>query len=120
VNGRIPPELIQKVVRANFAEMRRCYEAGLARTPTLRGKITTKFVIARDGTVSSADDVHDTTPLAMEFPPEFQLPDPASEPRFPDPAVVACVVARFKALTFPEPEGGIVTVVYPIIFAPGD
>jgi hypothetical protein len=39
--------------------------------------------------------------------------------QLPDASVVACVVRAFDNLAFPEPEGGgIVTVVYRIIFAP--
>ena len=34
--------------------------------------------------------------------------------------VVQCVVRGFGNLSFPQPEGGIVTVVYPIMFSPGD
>lgn len=37
----------------------------------------------------------------------------------PDLEVRACVVEAFKALSFPKPEGGIVTVIYPIMLAPG-
>jgi hypothetical protein len=37
-----------------------------------------------------------------------------------DNAVVACVVRGFGTIRFPAPEGGIVTVVYPIIFNPAD
>ncbi len=100
-NGRIPPEEIQKVVRADFAAMKRCYEAGLGRNPNLTGRISTKFVIDLEGHVASAEPFE-------------------SGPAFPDADVVACVVARFATLTFPKPEGGIVTVVYPIVFNPGD
>ena len=32
----------------------------------------------------------------------------------------SCVVRGFYGLSFPQPEGGIVTVVYPIMFNPGD
>jgi hypothetical protein len=38
----------------------------------------------------------------------------------PDQSVVQCVVRGFGNLSFPQPEGGMVTVVYPIIFNPGD
>ena len=38
----------------------------------------------------------------------------------PDQGVISCVVRGFGNLSFPQPEGGIVTVVYPIIFNPGD
>lgn len=119
--GRLPPAVIQKVVRDNFGVMRRCYEEGLGRDPTLKGRIVTKFVIDRDGTVSSAADVHDA-PLGAVAPKrlvEEERKD-ADTPKFPDPTVTACVAARFKELRFPPPQGGIITVVYPIIFEPGE
>jgi hypothetical protein len=37
----------------------------------------------------------------------------------PDPAVTACVTSAFRGLSFPAPENGIVTVIYPIVFTPG-
>jgi hypothetical protein len=99
VNGRLAPEVIQKVVRANFDPLRKCYEAGLGRNPKLQGRVAVKFVIDLDGHVASAED--------------FQSD-------IPDRVVIQCVVAEYGKLTFPKPEGGIVTVVYPIIFNPGD
>jgi len=33
--------------------------------------------------------------------------------------VAVCVVTAFYGLEFPEPDGGIVTVVYPIMLSPG-
>lgn len=88
--------------------------AGLARNPKLGGKISTKFVIELDGHVSTAVEIHDAPPPnEME---KLVMPGP----RFPDKAVADCVVAKFAALTFPKPEGGIVTVVYPIVFSPED
>jgi hypothetical protein len=33
---------------------------------------------------------------------------------------VQCVIRAYYGLSFPQPEGGIVTVVYPIMFSPGD
>jgi len=103
--GRLAPEVIQKVVRADFKEMQRCYEKALGRNPELKGKITTLFVIDRDGAVAAAEETEgDGTP-----------------PRLQDPNVTACVVARFKALRFPPPEGGgVVKVQYPIVFKPAD
>jgi hypothetical protein len=32
---------------------------------------------------------------------------------------VSCVISAYYGLSFPQPEGGIVTVVYPIMFSPG-
>jgi hypothetical protein len=40
-------------------------------------------------------------------------------PVMPDAQVRACVVKGFEKLVFPPPEGGIVTVTYPIMFSPG-
>ena len=99
VNGRLPPEVIQRIVRQNFGRFRLCYEAGLRNNPTLQGRVAVKFVIDRKGAVAlTADGGSD----------------------IPDGGVVSCVVRGFGNLSFPEPEGGMVTVVYPIMFAPGD
>ncbi|MBN2195547.1 MAG: hypothetical protein JW751_22195 [Polyangiaceae bacterium] len=37
----------------------------------------------------------------------------------PDGNTVSCVVSSFASPSFPAPENGVVTVVYPIAFAPG-
>jgi hypothetical protein len=99
VNGRLPPEVIQRIVRQNFGRFRLCYENGLKGNPTLSGRVSVKFVIDRSGAVSTASD---------------------GGSELPDQGVIGCVVRGFGNLSFPQPEGGIVTVVYPIIFSPGD
>src|ERR1019366_1238265 len=99
VNGRLPPEVIQRIVRQNFGRFRLCYENGMRANPNLQGRVSVKFVIDRSGAVSmTADGGSD----------------------LPDQGVVQCVVRGFGNLSFPQPEGGMVTVVYPIIFNPGD
>jgi hypothetical protein len=99
VNGRLPPEVIQRIVRQNFGRFRLCYENGMRNNPNLQGRVTVKFVIDRSGAVAmTADGGSD----------------------IPDSAVVQCVVRGFGNLSFPQPEGGMVTVVYPIIFNPGE
>jgi beta-lactamase regulating signal transducer with metallopeptidase domain len=97
--GALAPEAIQKVVRQSFGTYRQCYERGQTANPRLEGRVTVSFVIARDGSVRGAAD-HGST-LA-------------------DADVVACVVRGFSALAFPPPDGGEVSVIYPIAFAPGD
>ncbi len=94
-SGRLPPVLIQAIVRQNFTSIRSCYEAGLARDANLRGRVNVRFVIGRDGKVSHI--THGDSKLS-------------------DERVVECTVRAFQALEFPPPERGIVTVVYPIIF----
>ena len=99
VNGRLPQEVIQRIVRQNFGRFRLCYENGLRTNPNLQGRVAVKFVIDRSGAVSTASD---------------------GGSDLPDQGVVSCVVRGFGNLSFPQPEGGIVTVVYPVIFSPGD
>jgi len=97
VGGRLPPEVVQRIVRQNFGRFRFCYERGLAQNPSLEGRVAVRFVIDRSGAVSTA----------------------AAEPGgMPDPSVASCVAQGFLGLSFPPPEGGIVTVSYPIMFAP--
>jgi hypothetical protein len=98
VSGRLPPEVIQRIVRQNYGRFRMCYEQGLARNPNLEGRVSVRFVIGRDGSVSN-------------------VANGGSD--LPDNGVVQCVVRAYYGLSFPQPEGGIVTVVYPIMFAPG-
>ena len=99
VTGKLPPELIQRLVRQNFGRFRLCYEKGLAKNVNLGGRVTVKFTIDTTGGVS-------------------HVVDGGSD--LPDKDVVACVVQAFSNLSFPQPEGGgTVAVAYPIIFAPG-
>ena len=98
-HGRLAPEAIQAVVRRDFGRFRTCYEKALPRNKTLAGTVTVSFVINPDGSVRDASDNAST--LA-------------------DPHVVQCVVEGFGRLMFPPPQGGFVTVVYPVVFSPGD
>jgi hypothetical protein len=98
VSGRLPPELIQSVVRKAYGRFRTCFEQGLARDPKLEGRVKVRFVIELDGTVSHA--ANGGSDLS-------------------DPEVIKCVISQFFKLEFPPPEGGIVTVVYPIMLSPG-
>jgi hypothetical protein len=98
LSGRLPPEVIQRIVRQNYGRFRMCYERGLQRNPNLEGRVSVRFVIDRSGKVSHASN---------------------GGSDLPDSGVVSCVVRSYYGLSFPQPEGGIVTVTYPIIFQPG-
>lgn len=98
VNGRIAAEVIQRIVRQNFGRFRSCYESGLRNNPSLAGRVVTRFAIDRSGAVTQAFD--GGSDLA-------------------DKSVVSCVNRAFYGLSFPEHEGGIVTIVYPLMFTPG-
>lgn len=99
VNGRLPPEVIQRIVRQNYGRFRLCYENGLRTNPNLQGRVAVRFVIGRDGAVSNVSN---------------------GGSDLPDASVIQCVIRAYYGLSFPQPEGGIVTVVYPIMFSPGD
>lgn len=99
VNGRLPPEVIQRIVRQNFGRFRLCYENGLRNNPNLQGRVGVRFLIGRDGAVTNVSN---------------------GGSDMPDGGVVSCVVRAFSGLSFPQPEAGIVSVVYPIMFSPGD
>ncbi len=94
VTGRLPPEVVQRIVRQNFGRFRACYEDGLVRNPSLAGRIDVKFVIDGAGAVASA-----------------------AARGFADESVSRCVARAYEAMSFPQPEGGIVTVVYPLVFS---
>ncbi|XYI02387.1 AgmX/PglI C-terminal domain-containing protein [Sorangium sp. So ce1128] len=96
MSGRLPPEAVQRIVRQNFGRFRACYESGLARNPALEGRVSTQFVIGRDGSVMSATDAGSD---------------------LPDATVRSCVQRAFMGISFPQPEGGIVMVTYPIVFS---
>jgi hypothetical protein len=98
VSGHLAPELIQRVVRQNFGRFRNCYEMGLRTNPNLTGRVTTRFIIDREGSVSTASN---------------------GGSDLPDSKVVSCVVSAFYGVTFPAPQTGVVSVAYPIMFTPG-
>ncbi|HMA95805.1 MAG TPA: AgmX/PglI C-terminal domain-containing protein, partial [Polyangiaceae bacterium] len=98
VSGRLPAEVIQRIVRQNYGRFRMCYEQGLARNPNLEGRVQVRFVIDREGLVSNVQN---------------------GGSDLPDSGVTGCVMSAYYGLSFPQPEGGIVTVTYPIMFQPG-
>lgn len=97
ISGRLPAEVIRRVVRQNHARFRHCYEQGLLTNPSLSGRVGVRFVIGADGAVANVANVGSD---------------------LPDPRVLGCVTRAFYDIGFPKPEGGIVTVVYPIVFQP--
>ncbi len=95
VSGRLAPSRIQAVVRGQFGRLRLCYENALRKDPTLQGKVTVRFAIGRDGKVMKASATGDIA----------------------NPDVISCVGRAFEGMTFPKPDGGIVTVSYPVVFS---
>ena len=96
VLGALDKSLIDRVVKSHLAQIRYCYQRELAKNPKLFGKIVVKFIIAKDGTVSSATTQSST---------------------MNNPVCESCITSRFLRMRFPAPKGGgIVTVSYPFVF----
>lgn len=97
--GALDKSLIDAVIKRNMNQIRYCYQRELTKNPALGGKITVKFVIAKDGSVTKADIKQSSMGSA---------------------SVEGCIASRFLKFQFPEPKGGgIVIVSYPFIFQPG-
>jgi hypothetical protein len=96
-SGRLAKEVIRRVVRRNMGQVKYCYESGLTKNPSLAGTVKVRFTIGTDGTVSSTRDAGSS---------------------LPDADVKACVLRAFSRMTFPQPQGGVVEVTYPVVLKP--
>ena len=100
VQGDLPREVVERVVRRHFPRFRACYARGLAQNPKLAGKVTTRLTIDPSGAVSKAEDAGST---------------------IADAAVRQCIQRGFSALQFPAPASGKpVSATYPLVLAPPD
>lgn len=99
VSGHLAPKVIIGVVREANGLFRTCYKQALDRNIKLEGRIKTRFVIGLDGAVTNAAD---------------------GGSDLPDAEAVQCVLAQFFKIKFPAPDGGIVTVLYPMMFSPAE
>jgi TonB family protein len=98
VMGSLDKELIRQVIKRNIGQIRYCYESQLSRYPKLNGKVSVKFIITAQGTVSSSNVAQATTNNAE---------------------LETCVAGRVHTWQFPKPKGGgVVVVTYPFLFKP--
>jgi hypothetical protein len=98
VQGGLDREVIRRVILSHRAQIRYCYEKQLSVTPDLAGKVLVEFVIAGDGSVTTARPTEQT---------------------LSDAEVGRCIVSKVKTWTFPKPKGnGVVVVTYPFLFKP--
>src|ERR1017187_6252618 len=100
VTGGLASEVIQRIVRQNFGRFRLCYETRRQKDAKLGGAVVTRFTIDAKGAVSKAE------------------PDPCTT--MPDADVTSCVVRGISALKFPPSDGGDTSVVFPVLFSPGE
>ena len=98
VSGYLSAEQINRVVRANQAALRYCYESEVQRQRGLRGKVVVQWRVDKAGAVPSARVASST---------------------LNDPRVEGCIVRQVRKWRFPQPDGGEVSVMYPFIFGVG-
>ena len=89
VTGRLPPEVVRRIVRLNTPRLRHCYDTARKSDPTLAGTVQVKFAIGPSGDVTSASVGGGT---------------------LTNPSAVSCIATVFKGLSFPQPESGSVLV----------
>ncbi len=96
--GTMDPERVVAAIRARIQTIQACYEAGLARNPTLAGRIVLQLTIRESGRVDEPRVTEDS---------------------LGDPAVIECAAGVLREMTFdPPPRGGPVVFAYPFVFAP--
>jgi outer membrane biosynthesis protein TonB len=98
VSGYLSAEQINRVVRANQAALRYCYETEVQRQRGLRGKVVIQWRVDRAGAVPTARVASSTLHNA---------------------GVEGCIVRQVRKWHFPKPDGGEVAVMYPFIFGVG-
>lgn len=97
ISGRLPREVVTRIMRQNLGRLRLCYAEGLARDPAITGRLSVRLLVDRDGVLTGISNGGSDVP---------------------DGAVTTCVMNTFVGLSFPVPEAGIVVVTQPIVFSP--
>jgi TonB family protein len=96
VVGGLSRDVIDRIIRRHYNEVKYCYEKELTKDRGLYGKVTVVFVI--DGTGKVADALIRQSTMGSE-------------------AVEGCIASHVRRWAFPAPEGGgTVQVTYPYVF----
>jgi hypothetical protein len=98
--GRMSAAGLQRALRSGDAAIKRCADAGLRRSPSLSGALRIRFVVAKDGSVTSAVDANAGDP----DPLDWGTATDAAPLR--DATTIACMLGAFQKIAFPKPKGG--------------
>lgn len=98
VRGFLSKEQIDRVVRANQAAIKYCFEAEMQHQPKLEGAVHMNWRIDLSGRVSSVRVAKSTLGNAR---------------------VEGCMARQIKRWVFPKPDGGVVDVTYPFLLRGG-
>lgn len=109
--GRMDPAYIQEVIRGEFFPMaKKCYEELVTRKKDAKGRVEMSFTIVADE--KHGGIIEDIEAIEASASRDGGLADEK---------MTTCMRESMSTLAFrPPAHGGVVTVVYPIEFAPGD
>lgn len=93
--ARLSQSAVRQIVSTSYDELQGCYGQALTRNHSASGKVTFEFVIGQNGAVSEAW---------------------ARGSTLYDCEAIECMLSQFRGLTFPEPVGRSVRVIYPIAY----
>jgi hypothetical protein len=93
--ARLSQTVVRQIVSTSYDELQNCYGQALARNHSATGKVTFEFVIGQNGAVSEAW---------------------ARDATLYDCPAIECMLTQFRGLSFPEPVGRSVRVIYPISY----
>ncbi len=98
-SGNLDPRLVHAAIEARMPRVRSCYKTALRRDTSLRANLRVRFTVDENGRGSRVEDAGSHTR---------------------DKELTTCIHAEFASMRFPRPEGGVITIVYPILIGPGD
>ncbi len=97
VSGGMDKDIVRRIVRAHINEVRYCYNQGLARDPSLGGRVSIQFTIGPTGKV----------PVAV-----------VAETTLRDKDFANCIAKAVKRWKFPKPSASTVQVTSPFVLSP--
>jgi TonB family protein len=98
-SAEVKPRDLARFIQSRKASIQRCYENGLKRDPSLKGKVMVRFELTPQGRASNVE-VEESTLRSDE--------------------VINCIKTTMRAWTFPFKPSDDVPVSYPFIFSPGE
>ncbi|MBN8228316.1 AgmX/PglI C-terminal domain-containing protein [Corallococcus macrosporus] len=98
-SSEVKPKDLARFIQSRKASIQRCYENGLKRDPSLKGKVMVRFELTPQGRASNVE-VEESTLRSDE--------------------VINCIKTTMRAWTFPFKPSDDVPVSYPFIFSPGE
>ncbi|WP_223643848.1 AgmX/PglI C-terminal domain-containing protein [Corallococcus sp. EGB] len=98
-SSEVNSKALARFIQGRKVTIQRCYENGLKRDPSLKGKVMVRFNLTPEGRASDVE-VEESTLRSEE--------------------VISCIKTTIRGWTFPFKPSSEVSVSYPFIFSPGE